>query len=70
MSEVKINGLPEHEGKAMNHLTAAWDSICDSNMKGDDLNDFRQHIHALQNLLMGREFARNNPSIYGDPDRK
>lgn len=70
MSNNKVNCLPEHEEVAMDCLASAWNSICNSTMKGDDLNDFRYHIHALQNLLMGRQFARNNPSIYSDPDRK
>jgi len=51
--------LEEKESVVLANTVTLWNSFleCDS-LHPDDVNDFRFHIHALQNLILSRPMMR------------
>lgn len=53
----------------LDHLVAAWSQWCRLPDKHpDDLNEFRFHVHALQNMLAWRVAQRADPEVWGVGD--
>lgn len=58
------------EDKTIQHLVDAWNQYqAVDNKHPDDLNDFRFHIHALQNLLYVHKYKMEVPGsgMFGAP---
>lgn len=58
------------EDKTLTLITDAWNQYqAVDNKHPDDLNDFRFHIHALQNLLYASKYKQEVPGsgMYGAP---
>ena len=63
----QVYHLPQHEAGAMHYLVCAWNEMCESQASPHHMREFQHHIHALQNMLMARGFARLHDN-YADPD--
>lgn len=63
-----LPGLTEQEKNICGHLAAAWNGFLELNYKfQDDVDEFRQAIHAAQQLVGQRVARRVNPELWAQP---
>lgn len=57
--------MNEEEKKVIDVSAELWNSFLKlEKYHPDDIHDVRFHIHAIQNIVMGREAVRNNPNLF------
>lgn len=53
--------MTKKENNLLNLTAKTWNAFLKLPVyNGDDLNDFRFHIHALQNIILARKAIRKN----------
>jgi hypothetical protein len=51
--------MTQEEVKVLHYLKETWNEFNKlPKVHNDDINDFRHHIHALQNIILAREGLR------------